>query len=316
MGKAIRDIYGESLKKYGALNNNIVVLDADVSGSTKSSVFGKEYPDRFYNCGISEYAMMGMAAGMAKSGKIPFVNTFAVFLTTLGSLAARTFMSYSKLNIKMMGGYGGLSDAYDGATHHSLEDIAIMRALPDINVMVASDEATTDWMVKTAVETEGPMYIRLSRDAAPDCHPKNAQFEVGKGMVVKDGTDVTIIACGLMVSTAVTAANELALKGISARVVDMYCIKPLDVDLIKKCAGETGAIITAEEHSIIGGLGSAVAEALAKNGCIVPVEMIGMHDCHGESGSYADLLKKYGMDADAIIAAAEKAVSRKQLTKQ
>lgn len=213
MGKAIRDVYGETIRKYGATNENIVVLDADVSGSTKSAVFGKEYPDRFYNCGISEYAMMGMAAGMAKSGKIPFVNTFAVFLTTLGSLAARTFMSYSGLNIKMMGGYGGLSDAFDGATHHALEDIAMMRTLPGVSVMVASDAAITDWMVKTAIETDGPMYIRLSRDAAPDCHPEGAKFEMGKGMVVREGSDVTIIACGLMVSTAVAAAEKLAEKG-------------------------------------------------------------------------------------------------------
>ena len=311
MGKAIRDVYGETIKKYGATNENIVVLDADVSGSTKSAVFGKEYPDRFYNCGISEYAMMGMAAGMAKSGKIPFVNTFAVFLTTLGSLAARTFMSYSGLNIKMMGGYGGLSDAYDGATHHALEDIAMMRTLPGVSVMVASDAAITDWMVKTAIEVEGPMYIRLSRDAAPDCHPEGAQFEMGKGMVVREGTDVTIIACGLMVSTAVTAAEALAAKGISAGVVDMYCIKPIDAELIEKCAKETGAVVTAEEHSVIGGLGGAVAEVLAKAGCAVPTEMVGMQDRHGESGPYAQLLKKYGLDADAVAAAAEKAVSRK-----
>ena len=215
MAKAIRDVYGETLKKYGAMNENIVVLDADVSGSTKSAMFGKEYPDRFYNCGISEYAMMGMAAGMAKNGKIPFVNTFAVFLTTLGSLAARTFMSYSGLPIKMMGGYGGLSDAFDGATHHALEDIAMMRTLPGVNVMVASDAQITDWMVKTAIEVNEPMYIRLSRDAAPDCHPENAKFEMGKGMVVREGSDVTIIACGLMVSTAITAAEMLEKEGIS-----------------------------------------------------------------------------------------------------
>ncbi len=311
MGKAIRDVYGETIRKYGATNENIVVLDADVSGSTKSAVFGKEYPDRFYNCGISEYAMMGMAAGMAKSGKIPFVNTFAVFLTTLGSLAARTFMSYSGLNIKMMGGYGGLSDAFDGATHHALEDIAMMRTLPGVSVMVASDAAITDWMVKTAIETDGPMYIRLSRDAAPDCHPEGAKFEMGKGMVVREGSDVTIIACGLMVSTAVAAAEKLAEKGIQARVVDMYCIKPIDAELIETCAKETGAVVTAEEHSVIGGLGGAVAEVLAKAGCAVPTEMVGMQDCHGESGPYAALLKKYGLDADAVAAAAERAVSRK-----
>ena len=166
-------------------------------------------------------------------------------------------------------------------------------------------------MVKTAIEVEGPMYIRLSRDAAPDCHPEGAQFEMGKGMVVREGTDVTIIACGLMVSTAVTAAEALAAKGISAGVVDMYCIKPIDAELIETCAKETGAVVTAEEHSVIGGLGGAVAEVLAKAGCAVPTEMVGMQDCHGESGPYAALLKKYGLDADAVAAAAERAVSRK-----
>ena len=311
MAKAIREVYGETIKKYGELNKDIVVLDADVSGSTKSAMFGKEYPDRFYNCGICEYAMMGMAAGMAKSGKIPFVNTFAVFLTTLGSLAARTFMSYSGLPIKMIGAYGGMSDAFDGATHHALEDIAMMRTLPGVNVMVASDAQITDWMVKTAIEVKEPMYIRLSRDAAPDCHPADAKFELGKGMVVREGSDVTIIACGLMVSTAITAAEALAAKGISARVVDMYCIKPIDAELIEKCAKETGAVVTAEEHSVIGGLGGAVSEVLAKAGCAVPTEMVGMQDRHGESGPYKDILHKYGMDAEAVAAAAEKAVSRK-----
>ena len=311
MAKAIREVYGETIKKYGELNKDIVVLDADVSGSTKSAMFGKEYPDRFYNCGICEYAMMGMAAGMAKSGKIPFVNTFAVFLTTLGSLAARTFMSYSGLPIKMMGAYGGMSDAFDGATHHALEDIAMMRTLPGVNVMVASDAQITDWMVKTAIEVKEPMYIRLSRDAAPDCHPADAKFELGKGMVVREGSDVTIIACGLMVSTAITAAEALAAKGISARVVDMYCIKPIDAELIEKCAKETGAVVTAEEHSVIGGLGGAVAEVLAKAGCAVPTEMVGMQERHGESGPYKDIPHKHGMDAEAVAAAAEKAVSRK-----
>lgn len=311
MSKQIREVYGEALVKLGAEHQDVVVLDADVSGSTKSGMFGKAYPDRFYNCGISEYAMMGMAAGMAKSGKIPFVNTFAVFETTLGLLAARTFMSYSGLPIKMMGAYGGLSDAYDGATHHSLEDIAVMRTLPGVRVMVASDAATAEWMVKAAIETPDPMYIRLSRDAAPDCHPADAQFALGKGMTVKDGTDVTVIACGLMVSTAIDAAQELASKGISVRVVDMYNIKPIDAELIIKCAQETGAIVTAEEHSVIGGLGGAVSEVLAKAGALVPVEMIGMQDTHGESGPYKELLRKYGLDAAAIAGACQKVISRK-----
>lgn len=311
MSKAIRDVYGDCLKKYGAENPDIVVLDADVSSSTKSSVFGQAYPERFFNCGIAEYAMVGIAAGMARNGKIPFVNTFAVFLTTLGSLGARAYMSYSGLNIKMMGGYSGLSDAYDGATHHSLEDIAVMRALPGITVMVASDEIITEWMVKTAIEVNQPMYIRLSRDAAPVCHSEDCSFEIGKGIEVHAGTDVTIIACGVMVGEAVEAAAILAGKGISVRVVDMFCIKPIDREIIKKAAEETGAIVTAEEHNIIGGLGSAVSEVLAQEGIGVPVEMIGMKDCHGESGAYSDLLKKYGLDVNAIVSAAERAVSRK-----
>ena len=311
MAKAIRDVYGETLKKYGETDERIVVLDADVSSSTKSAVFGKAYPDRFYNCGISEYAMMGMAAGMARNGKIPFVNTFAVFLTTIGAQAARAALSYSGLNVKMMGGYGGISDAYDGATHHALEDIAMMRTLPDMTVMVASDAQITDWMVKTAIDVEGPMYIRLSRDASPDCHPDNAKFELGKGMVVKEGSDVTVIACGLMVSTAIEAAKLVEPKGISVRVVDMFTIKPIDADLIKKCAAETGAIVTAEEHSVIGGLGGAVSEVLVQNDCKVPVELVGVKDTHCESGAYADLLKKYGLDAESLAAVIERTVARK-----
>lgn len=309
MVKAIRDVYGEALKKYGATNKDIVVLDADVSSSTRSAMFGKEFPERFYNCGICEYAMMGMAAGMAKNGKIPFVNTFAVFLTTLGTLACRNFMSYSGLPIKMMGAYGGLSDAFDGASHHALEDIAIMRTYPGIEVFVASDALTTDWMVRHAIETPKPMYIRLSRDASPDCHPDGTRFEAGKGMIVKDGSDVAIIACGLMVSFALSAAERLAEQGIKAKVVDMYSIKPIDADLIVDCA-KCGAIVTCEEHSIIGGLGGAVSEVLAKAGLEVPTEMVGMQDCFGESGPYAAILKKYGLDSDSIVAAAKKAVSR------
>lgn len=311
MAKAIRDVYGDSLKKYGAQYDNVVVLDADVSSSTKSAVFGSAYPDRFYNCGISEYAMLGMAAGMAKNGKIPFVNTFAVFLTTIGSLGARAYMSYSGLNIKMMGGYGGLSDAYDGSTHHALEDVAMMRALPGIDVMVASDEVITDWLVKHAIEEERPMYIRLSRDAAPVCHKEGQAFERGKGVVVREGSDVTIVACGIMVGSALEAAKSLEAEGIHAKVVDMWCIKPIDRDLIVESAKATGALVTAEEHNIIGGLGSAVAEVLATEGLGVPVEMVGMKDCHAESGAYSDILKKYGLDTDALVKAAKAAVARK-----
>ena len=310
MGKQLREIYGEILKEVGATNNDIVVLDADVSGSTKSAIFGKAYPDRFYNCGISEYAMAGMAAGLAKMGKIPFVNTFAVFISTIGLLGARNFMSYSGLNVKYMGAYGGLSDAYDGATHHALEDIANMRALPGVDVLVPSDAASTAFIVNEAIARKQPMYIRLSRDAMPDCHPEGAVFEYGKGMVVREGTDVTLIGCGIMVSKSIEAAELLAKEGISARVVDMFTIKPLDEELIAKCAKETGAIVTAEEHSIIGGLGAAVSEAVVKT-VPVPVEKVGVMDTHAESASYKDLFAKYHLNAEDIAAAAKKAIARK-----
>lgn len=312
MAKAIRDIYGEVLAELGKKDERVVVLDCDVSGSTKSGVFGKECPERFYNCGIAEYSMVGMAAGMAKMGKIPFCNTFAVFLTTLGGLAARTFMSYSGLNVKLVGGYAGLSDAFDGCTHHALEDVAIMRTLPGVAVMVASDAATTRFLVETAIEKDMPMYLRMSRDTAEDCHPADAKFEFGKAFTVKEGTDVTIIASGVEVGMAVKAAKILEEKGVNARILDMFTIKPIDREAIIKAAAETGAIVTAEEHSIIGGLGGAVAEVLAQEGCGVPVEMIGMKDTHGESGPYKALLHKYCLDEEAIAAAAEKAVSRKK----
>jgi transketolase len=211
----------------------------------------------------------------------------------------------------LCGGYGGLSDAFDGATHHSIEDIALMRTLPGMTVMVASDAQVTDWMVRTAIDVTGPMYIRLSRDAFPACHPENAKFELGKGMAVREGTDCTVIACGLEVSMAVKAAEAMAKKGISVRVIDMFTIKPIDACLIEKCAKDTGCIVTAEEATIIGGLGGAVSEVLAKRGCQVPVEMIGIPDTHCESGSYKDLLRKYGLDSQAIEKAIENAVSRK-----
>ena len=310
MGKQLREIYGEILKEVGATNNDIVVLDADVSGSTKSAIFGKAYPDRFYNCGISEYAMTGMAAGLAKMGKIPFVNTFAVFISTIGLLGARHYMSYSGLNVKYMGAYGGLSDAYDGATHHALEDIANMRALPGVDVLVPSDAASTAFIVNEAIARKQPMYIRLSRDAMPDCHPEGTVFEYGKGVVVREGTDVTLIGCGIMVSKSVEAAELLAKEGISARVVDLFTIKPIDEELIAKCAKETGAIVTSEEHNVVGGLGAAVAEALVKT-VPCPVEMIGMQDTHAESGSYKDLFAKYHLNAEDIAEAARKAIARK-----
>jgi transketolase len=311
MSKAIRDAYGDSLLKYGKENLNVVALDADVSSSTKSGVFGAAFPDRFFNVGISELNMVSMAAGLSTTGKIPFVNTFAVFISTMGLIAARGLISYTNLNVKLMGAYGGMSDAFDGPSHHSIEDMAIMRSLPNFRVFCVSDEVQTDWMVKAAIENEGPMYVRLSRDAAPVLYNEDTKFEIGKGLVVREGKNATIIACGVMVSKALEAAEILSAKGIDVKVVDMFTIKPIDKELIIKSAAETGAIVTTEEHTIMGGLGSAVAEVLVSNSCNVPVEFVGLNDCYGETGPYAKLLEKYGLDGKAIAAKVEKAISRK-----
>lgn len=311
MVKTIRDVYGESLVKYGTGNENVVVLDADVCSSTKSGVFGAACPERFFNMGIAEANMVGVAAGLATVGKIPFVNTFAVFLSTIGLIGARAFGSYSGLNIKFMGAYGGISDAYDGPSHHALEDIAVMRTLPGFQVYVASDARQTAWLVKNAIDVKAPMYIRLSRDAMPDVYGEDAAFETGRGMVIREGGDATIIACGFMVGQAVKAAEVLAGKGIRVRVVDMFCIKPLDAELIVESARKTGAVVTAEEHSVIGGLGGAVAEVLSAAGTGAVQEFVGLKDTHAECGAYGELLGKYGLDVPALAVAVEKAIGRK-----
>ena len=311
MAKAIRDVYGDALVKFGKDNKNVVVLDADVSGSTKSAVFGKACPDRFFNVGIAEANMTAMAGGLASVGKIPFVNTFAVFLTTIGLLSARALGSYSKLPIKMVGAYGGMSDAFDGPSHHALEDIAIMRTLPNFKVFVPCDATETEWVVKNAIEDASPMYLRLSRDVFPDVYSEGTSFEEGKGNIVREGKDATVIACGLMVGHAMKAAEELAKEGIEIRVVDMFCIKPLDKELVVRCAKETGAIISAEEHSIIGGLGGAVSEALCAAGAQVPMGFVGTNDIHGECGPYAKLQEKYGFDAAAIVRKVKETVAAK-----
>jgi len=311
MAKAIREVYGTVLKELGATNPNIVVLDADLSGSTKSAMFGKTYPERFFNMGIAESNMVATAAGLSTTGKIPFVNTFTVFLTSLGLCSARGQVCYGNLNVKFGGAYCGMSDALDGATHHATEDIAIMRALPNMKLIAPSDETSTRWATKYAVENYGPMYLRLSRDVYPDLYPADAEFELGKGNIVREGSDVTVIACGIMVHKAIEAAEMLAEKGVSVRVVDMYSIKPIDAELIERCARETGAIVTAEEHNIYGGLGSAVAEVLAKCGVGAPTEFVGIQDTFTESGKYGDLMAKYGLDANGVAAGIEKVLARK-----
>ena len=312
MSKAIREVYGTVLKELGETNENIVVLDADLSGSTKSAIFGKAFPDRFFNMGIAESNMVATAAGLSTTGKIPFVNTFTVFLTTLGLIAARGQVCYGNLNVKFGGAYGGMSDALDGASHHALEDIAVMRTLPNMRVLVPADAAATRWATTFAAEQSGPFYLRLSRDVYPDLYGADAKFELGRGAVVRDGSDVTVIACGLLVHKAIEAAERMAAEGVSVRVVDMYSIKPIDRELILRCAAETGAIVTAEEHTVFGGLGGAVAEVLAWGGAAAPTEFVGLQDTFTESGKYADLLHKYGVDADGVVAGIEKVLKRKK----
>lgn len=312
MAKAIREVYGTVLAELAEKNKDIVVLDADLSGSTKSGIFGKAHPERFFNMGIAESNMVATAAGLATTGKIPFVNTFTVFLTTLGLIATRAQVCYGNLNVKLGGAYCGMSDAFDGSTHHATEDIAVMRSLPNMTVLVPSDETSTRWATNFAVKKQGPVYLRLSRDVYPDLYGADAKFECGKGAVVRDGSDVTVIACGLLVHKAIEAAEIMKERGVSVRVVDMYSIKPIDKELILKCAKETGAIVTAEEHNIYGGLGGAVSEVLAWGGAGVPTEFVGIADTFTESGPYKELLAKYGVDANGVIAGIEKALARKK----
>lgn len=308
--KAIRDAYGEALRKIGAENKEIVALDADVSGSSKSGLFGGEYPDRFFNVGIAEANMVAMAAGMATAGKIPFVNTFAAFMVLRGADPVRSLIAYTNLNVKLAGTYAGLSDSYDGASHHAITDMAFMRALPNMTVISVADAVETKKAVEAVSEFNGPVYLRLSRAAVPTIFNEDYKFEIGKGVQLKDGDDITIIATGYMVHKAMEAAEELKNKGISARIINMHTIKPIDKALIIKCAKETGAIITVEEHNVIGGLGSAVAEVIGSE-CPVPIEFIGVQDTFTETGDYEMLLEKYGLCSENIVNRAIKIIEKK-----
>lgn len=306
---AIRDAFGDALLKLGEKHDNIVALEADVGGSTKSAVFGKAFPDRYFNVGISEINMVSMAAGFALNGYIPFVNTFATFLTTRGADPIQSLIAYDKLNVKLAGTYCGLSDSYDGASHHGITDMAFVRAIPNMTVISVSDAVQTEKAVFALAEYDGPVYLRLSRAAAPVIYDENLNFEIGKGIVLKYGKDVTIIATGTVIHKALEAAEALEAEGISATVVDMHTVKPIDTNLILNCANMTGAIVTVEEHSIYGGLGSAVAEVLAAE-CPTPMEFIGATD-FAESGDYEELLDKYGYSAKNIAEKCKKVIGRK-----
>lgn len=297
---ATRDAYGEALKELGGINKDIVVLDADLSGSTKTSVFAKEYPTRFFNVGIAEQNLMGTAAGLSTAGKIPFASTFAMFATGRGFEIIRNSICYPKLNVKIAATHAGLTVGEDGATHQALEDISLMRSLPNMVVLSPADAIETKQCIVKAAEHNGPVYIRLGRAKVPVIFDGSYIFEIGKGVELREGTDVTIIATGVMVEKALLAGEKLAEEGISARIINMASIKPIDEDIIIKAAKETKGIVTVEEHSIIGGLGSAVAEVVSEK---YPTRVIrvGTMDTFGESGDGNLLLEKYGLNVDNIV---------------
>ncbi|WP_286680089.1 transketolase family protein [Tepidanaerobacter sp. EBM-49] len=297
--KAIRDAYGETLVEIGRQREDVVVLDADVSNSTKSILFGREFPSRYYNVGVAEANMAGMAAGMALMGKTPFINTFAAFMMLRAGDPIRSLIAYQNLNVKICGAYAGLSDSYDGASHHANMDIAFFRALPNMTVVSVCDAIETKKAVKASLNIDGPVYLRLSRAEMPIIFSDDYNFEVGKGVKLKEGKDVSIIATGLMVHKALEAADMLNKRGINARVVNIHTIKPIDTELVIDCAKNTRAIVVAEEHGIYGGLYGAVSEVLVGNYPVYAVN-VGVQDIFAESGEYGQLLDKYGLTAEKI----------------
>ena len=307
---ATREAYGNALAEFGG-DKRIVVLDSDLSKSTKTDTFRKVFPERFINMGIAEGNMMSVAAGLATTGKVVFASSFAMFAALRACEQVRNSICYPKLNVKIGASHAGLTVGEDGASHQTVEDIAIMRAIPNIIVINPSDATTMRAAVKAAIDIDGPVYLRLGRLAVPVLYDENVDFEVGKGIQLRDGKDVTIIATGLMVSLALEAAETLAAEGISARVVDMHTIKPIDMDIIAQAAQDTGAIVTAEEHSVLGGLGGAVAEVVADI-CPVPVKRVGIQDVFGKSGKPDKLLEKYGLTSQKIVEAAKNAIGMKK----
>lgn len=308
---SIRKAFGEALADYGAINFNIVVVVADVSASVQTEYFAERFPERFFNVGIAEQGMVDTGVGLALGGMIPFVNTFAgLMLRAVEQI--RTCVAYAKTNVKIIGGYAGLSDYKDGATHYSIMDIAIMRAMPEMVVMVPADANEVKKMVPLVAEYDGPVYLRIGRAETPLVFNDDHKVKIGKGIIVREGKDVTLIGNGVMVFRCLEAAKLLAEEGIGARVINMHTIKPLDISLVKQAAEDTEAIITAEEHSIIGGLGSAVAEVLGKYHP-VPLEQVGIADSFVETALDPEsLLDHYGMAIEDIIKAAHRTIIRKR----
>ncbi len=307
---ATRDAYGQVLAELGAENEDIVVLDADLSGSTKTSVFGKKFPERFFNMGIAEANMVGTAAGLAAAGKIPFVSTFAIFAAGRAWEQIRQSVAYPKANVKIVPTHGGITVGEDGGSHQSVEDIALMRAIPNMTVIVPADAVETGKVIKAIAEYNGPAYVRLGRNKVPTVFQEDFYFEIGKGSEVVRGKDMTFVTTGIMTAQAIKAGELLAKEGISARVVHIATIKPLDREIILKAAEETGAIVTAEEHSIIGGLGGAVAEFLAENRP-TPLKRVGVRDRFGTSGKAEELIRYFGLTPEDLADAAREVLARK-----
>ena len=297
---ATRDSYGNALAQLGTEHEDVVVLDADLAAATKTGVFKKAHPERFIDCGIAESNMMGVAAGPAAAGKVPFASSFAMFAAGRAFEQVRNSIGYPHLNVKIGATHAGISVGEDGATHQCNEDIALMRTIPGMVVINPSDDVEAQAAVRAAYEHEGPVYLRFGRLAVPVINDKpDYKFELGKGVVLREGKDVTVIATGLPVNNCLEAAEKLAADGIDAKVINIHTIKPLDEELIVSAAKETGKVVTVEEHSVIGGLGSAVCEVLSEK-APTRVLKIGVNDTFGESGPAAELLKKYGLDTDSI----------------
>ncbi len=304
---ATRQAYGEFLAEYGAERKDLIAMSADLSGSNKTDIFEKAFPERFIESGISEQDMYAEAAGIAHSGHVVAASTFAMFAAGRAYEIIRNTIAHTKANVKVCATHGGITVGEDGASHQTFEDIALMRVIPDMTVINPADAVSAKILLRKEFDRKGPAYIRLGRAGVPVIYDEDADLEIGKGALIRDGSDVAIIATGLMVTYALEAADALAAEGISARVIDMHTIKPVDEDIIVKAASECAGIVTAEEHSVIGGLGGAVAEVTARL-CPCKVQMVGQHDVFGESGKPAELLREYGMTADDIAAAARSLV--------
>lgn len=306
---ATRVAYGKALAQIGN-NENIVVLDADLSKSTRTDFFQKEYPERHFNIGIAEGNMMAVAAGIASCGKTVFASTFAVFAAGRAYDSVRNSIGYPHMNVKIAATHAGITLGEDGASHQMIEDIALMRAIPGMTVISPADAVSTDALVKQAAEMYGPVYLRLGRLDVPVVYEADTKFQIGKGVELKHGNDMTIIATGFMLYPAMKAAEMLEQEGLSVRVIDIHTIKPIDTEIITKAAKETGAILTCEEHNLLGGLGSAVSEVVVKN-CPIPMEMVGITDTFGESGKPAELVVKYGLTPENIVEKAKELLKRK-----